>query len=102
DAASAVAATTVISLATLFVFPVATLGFAAIGTPVPPDLIWVALGGACAFVALFGVSVVLLFTDRLLIGGATMAGKVTRHLGKDVDAARVRKERDELRDVLGA
>jgi uncharacterized protein (TIRG00374 family) len=101
-AASAVAATTVISLGTLFVLPVVTLAFALIGAPTPRSLVWVALGGAVAFVVLFGVGVVLLFTNPLLRWGGRLVERAARRLHRDVTASGIEQERDRLRVVLGA
>jgi uncharacterized protein (TIRG00374 family) len=102
SAASAVAATTVISLGTLFILPVVTLVFALIGVSTPASLVWVALAGAAAFVVLFGLGVVLLFTDRLLRWGGGIVEAIARRIGRNVTAAGIEAERDRLRDVLGA
>lgn len=92
-AACALAATTVISLATLFVLPVMTLAFALIGAPTPRSLVWVALGGAVAFVVLFGVGVVLLLTNPTVA-----VGRPTDRAGRAASAPR----RDSVRHRAGA
>ena len=102
NAASAMAATTVMSLATLFVLPLVTLLFALIGAPTPRSLIWVAFGGAAAFAVLFGLGTVLLFTDSLLRRGARLAERIAPRLHRSVSAAGIEEQRDRLRVVLGA
>jgi uncharacterized protein (TIRG00374 family) len=102
SAASAMAATTVMSLATLFVLPVVTLVFALIGAPTPRSLVWVAVGGAAAFVVLFGVGVALLFNDAALRRSGRLSESVARKMHRSVTAIGIEAERDRLRDVLGA
>lgn len=101
-AASAVAATTVISLATLFLLPVLTLGLAVVGAPTPRSLGWVAVGGGLLFVVLFGLGVVLLLTDPLLRKGARLIEVAARRFDRDITASSIEHERDRLREALGA
>ena len=100
-AASAMAATTVMSLATLFALPVVTLVFALIGAPTPHSLVLVAAGGAIAFAVLFGLGAALLFNDWFLRWNARLAESVARHLHRSLTAAGIEDERDRLREVLG-
>ncbi len=90
------------SLATLFVLPVVTLLFALVGASTPRSLVWVAVGGAAAFVVLFGLGVVPLFTDALLRRGARLTESYAQRMRRTVAVAGIEQERDRLRDVLGA
>jgi uncharacterized protein (TIRG00374 family) len=101
SAASAMAATTVMSLATLCALPVVTLVFALIGAPTPHSLVLVALGGAVAFAVLFGFGAALLFNDRLLRQSARLFESVARRLHRALTAADVEEERNRLRKVVG-
>jgi len=102
SAASAMAATTVMSLATLFALPVVTLVFALVGAPTPPSLALVALGGAVAFAMMFALGAALLFNDRFLGLTARLAASVARRFHRSVTASNVTNERNRLRVVLGA
>ncbi len=101
-AASAMAATTVMSLATLFALPVVTLVFALIGAPTPHSLVLVAVGGAVAFAVLFGLGAALLLNDWFLQRSARLAESISRRLHHSVTAADIEEERNRLRAVLGA
>ena len=100
-AGSAIAATTFMSLATLFVLPVVTLLLALIGTPVPRSLVWVGVGGAGLFVVLFGVGMGLLTNDTVLRAVARFAQACGAKIGRQVTAEGIEEERDRLRVVLG-
>lgn len=100
-AASAIAVTTVMSLATLFVLPFVTLVFALLGAPTPRSLVWVAVGGGVAFSVLFGLGAVLMLSDSLLRWSAGLIEKVATRFGRKVTAAGIELERDRLRDALG-
>jgi len=101
-AASAMAATTVMSLATLFALPIVTLVFALVGAPTPPSLALVALGGAVAFALLFALGAGLLFNDRFIDLIARIAASVARRVHRSLAASDVKGERDRLRLILGA
>jgi len=100
-AASAMAATTVMSLATLFALPVVTLVVALVGAPTPHSLVLVALGGAVAFAVLFGLGAAMLFDDRFIQWIARVIEAVARRLRRELTAERVLDERNRLRRVLG-
>jgi uncharacterized protein (TIRG00374 family) len=101
-AASAMAATTVMSLATLFALPIVTLFFAAVGASTPRSLALVALVGAVSSAALFVLGALLLFNDAFLRSCARFVEVIALRMHRSVVASEVETERDRLRGVLGA
>jgi uncharacterized protein (TIRG00374 family) len=103
DAGGAVAASTVVSLGTLFALPIVTVVAALVGAPAPKSLVSVAVGGAIVFVLLFGVGAVLLANDRASHALARFVERVARALRRPkVTARRIEDERQQLRTVLGS
>jgi uncharacterized membrane protein YbhN (UPF0104 family) len=84
-AAGALAATSIISSATLFALPVVALVVAVLGAPIPRNLTIVALGAGLVAVALFGFGTVVLASGRAAwwaaSGAARVLAVVTRHRG---------------------
>ena len=102
-AASAIAATTVLSLGTLFALPIVTLSFALVGAPAPSSLVYVALGGAVLFLVLFGLGALFMSTDRPLRVIGRHVERLIGHRGKlHLTAAGIEDERDRLRETLGS
>ena len=67
EAGSTLAATSLISTATLSALPVVAVGLAFFGAPIPPGLLLVAWGGGILFLLLFGIGFVLVTTEQPLV-----------------------------------
>jgi len=106
NAAGALAATSLISTATLFLLPFVALCVAAFGAPIPRNLALVAGGAGILAALLFGFGTLLMarddvaavvarFTDR-------MSRPIARRIGREgVDCEEVMARREELVDALG-
>ena len=96
---AAVAATTVISLATLFVLPVVTLAVHA-HWRADPEEPWCGSRSAApaVFVVLFGIGVVLLLNEpAVAVGRSTWSKRAARRLHRDSDSdPSIEQERDRL------
>lgn len=107
EAASAMAATSVLSNALLFAIPTVAGLFALAGAPVPERLLPAAIVGAMFFVVLMALGAIAIrYTKPLWVVGR-FAGKVVAMLGRvfrqdwRFEADRVIEERDRLVGVLG-
>lgn len=71
EAGSTLAATSLISTATLSALPVVAVGLAFFGAPIPQGLLLVAWGGGILFLLLFGIGFVLVTTQQplMVVGG---------------------------------
>jgi uncharacterized membrane protein YbhN (UPF0104 family) len=103
-AAGALAATSLISTATLLALPVVALAVAAFGAPIPRNLTVVAGGAGVLAAVLFGAGTILMTSERA--AGATarllerLTGAVARRFGRGgVGAGDLLQHR---RDLLGA
>ncbi len=67
EAGSTLAATSLISTATLSALPVVAVGLAFFGAPIPQGLLLVAWGGGILFLLLFGIGFVLVTTEQPLV-----------------------------------
>lgn len=107
QAASAMAATGILSNALLFAIPTVAGLMALAGAPIPQRMLPAAIAGAVLFAILMAVGVVAMaFTKPLLAVGrfsAHMVGVIGRLLRRDwsFDPVRVVGERDRLVTVLG-
>ena len=106
NAAGALAATSLISTATLFLLPFIALCVAAFGAPIPRNLALVAGGAGILAALLFGVGTLLIARDRAAAAAARFAARVTGSLAprigrEGVDADDVMARRAELADALG-
>jgi len=106
-AGSTMAATSIVSTATLFALPFVALVLAFFGAPIPRGLVLVAWAGGILFLVLVGIGVIAVNTDRPLevVGGwgerlarwlAARTGRPTRF-----SVARVLAERDRVKVALG-
>ena len=106
NAAGALAATSLISTATLFLLPFVALCVAAFGAPIPRNLALVAGGAGVLAGLLFGVGTLLIASDRAAGAAARFAarvsGAVARRVGRvGLDPDEVMARRAELADALG-
>ncbi len=107
EAGSTLAATSLISTATLSALPVVAVGLAFFGAPIPQGLLLVAWGGGILFLLLFGIGFVLVTTNQPLVVvggwveriGRWMAGK--RHWESYPKAAGFVEQRDRVIAALG-
>jgi len=103
EAASALAAVSLISLATLFALPIVTLGFAVLGAPVPQSLAAVAVGGAIVFVAFFALGSVYLTTDKPVRAVSRVVERIARKVKRpQLTEHAIIDARDRLRAALGS
>ncbi|MBL8774426.1 MAG: flippase-like domain-containing protein [Acidimicrobiales bacterium] len=84
EAGSTLAATSLISTATLSALPVVAVGLAFFGAPIPQGLLLVAWGGGILFLLLFGIGFVLVTTQQPLI----VVGGWVERIGRWVAAKR--------------
>ena len=101
NAAGALAATSLISTATLFLLPFVALCVAAFGAPIPRNLAVVAGGAGILAALLFGVGTLLMSSDRAAGAAARFAarvsGAVARRMGREgLDPDDVMARRAEL------
>jgi uncharacterized protein (TIRG00374 family) len=106
NAAGALAATSLISTATLFLLPFVALCVAAFGAPIPRNLAVVAGGAGVLAALLFGIGTLLIANDRAAATASRLAAKVSgaiaRRVGrKGLDPRDVLARRAELADALG-
>jgi len=106
NAAGALAATSLISTATLFLLPFVALCVTAFGAPIPRNLAVVAGGAGVLAALLFGVGTLLMANDRAAAAAARFAarlsGAVARRMGRaGLDQEEVMARRAELADALG-
>ena len=106
NAAGALAATSLISMATLFLLPFVALCVAAFGAPIPRNLAVVAGGAGVLAALLFGVGTLLMANDRVAAAAARFASRVTgpvvRRMGRvSLDPDEVMARRAELAGALG-
>ncbi len=107
EAGSTLAATSLISTATLSALPVVAVGLAFFGAPIPQGLLLVAWGGGILFLLLFGIGFVLVTTNQPLVVvggwveriGRWMARK--RHWESYPKAAGFVEQRDRVIAALG-
>jgi uncharacterized protein (TIRG00374 family) len=106
-AGSTMAATSIVSTATLFALPVVALLLSIVGAPIPKGLVLVAWSGGILFLLLVGLGVVAVNTDRPLevVGGwiDRVVGFVARKRGRShrFSVARLLAERDRVKTALG-
>ncbi len=106
SAAGALAATSLISTATLFLLPFVALCVAAFGAPIPRNLAVVAGGAGVLAAVLFAVGTLLIANEGVAAAAARLTGRVTggiaRRFGHEgVDPDDVLARREELADALG-
>jgi uncharacterized membrane protein YbhN (UPF0104 family) len=106
QAAGALAATSLISTATLLALPVVALAVAAFGAPIPQNLTVVAAGGGVLAAVLFGAGTVVLASDRAAVTTARLVERATGVLARRIGRAEVHADdllarRRELVDALG-
>ncbi len=107
EAASAMAATGILSNALLFAIPTVAGAMALAGAPIPERLLPAAIAGAVFFFILMAVGIVAIRFTKPLLGVGHFAGRAASVLGrlvrKDWNFApqRVVTERDRLVGVLG-
>jgi hypothetical protein len=106
-AASGLTATSLIGTATLLALPLFAIPTILAGRPVPRGLAQSAWMGAFVFVLLVAAGALMLTTDRPLrsLGGAiqSIRNRVKRHAPPRTDLPdELQRERDEIRDTLGA
>ncbi len=106
-AGSTMAATSIVSTATLFALPAVALVLAFFGAPIPQGLVLVAWAGGILFLLLVGLGVVAVNTDRPLeVVGAwieRVANATAARLGRSnrFSVARMLAERDRVKAALG-
>lgn len=105
-AAGALAATSLISTATLLTLPVVALLVAVWGAPIPRNLTVVATGGGLLAAVLFGVGAVLMSSTNAAEATAGAVQRVTHLLGRPLRRGGVRAEdllhrRHDLKQALG-
>lgn len=106
-AGSTMAATSIVSTATLFALPFVALILAFFGAPIPQGLVLVAWAGGILFLLLVGLGVIAVNTDRPLevVGGwiDKVATAVARRMGRQhrFSVARLLAERDRVKTALG-
>jgi uncharacterized membrane protein YbhN (UPF0104 family) len=105
-AAGALAATSLISTATLLALPVVALGVAAFGAPIPRNLTVVATGGGLLAAVLFGLGTTLMTSERAAAATARLVERVAGAVGRRFGRAGVRAEdllqrRRDLVEALG-
>jgi uncharacterized protein (TIRG00374 family) len=106
-AGSTMAATSIVSTATLFALPFVALVLAFFGAPIPKGLVLVAWAGGILFLLLVGLGVIAVNTDRPLevVGG--WIDKATSAIGSRFgrqhrfSVARMLAERDRVKTALG-
>ena len=106
NAAGALAATSLISTATLFLLPFLALCVAAFGAPIPRNLALVAGGAGILATLLFGVGTLLIANERAAAATSRFAARVTGALGRrvhrdGVDPEEVMARRTDLARALG-
>jgi uncharacterized protein (TIRG00374 family) len=106
NAAGALAATSLISTATLFLLPFVALCVAAFGAPVPRNLTLVAGGAGVLAALLFGIGTLLIARERAAAAAARFAsrvsGAVARRVGREgLHPEDVMARRAELVGALG-
>jgi uncharacterized protein (TIRG00374 family) len=106
-AGSTMAATSIVSTATLFALPFVALVLALFGAPIPKGLVLVAWAGGILFLLLVGLGVIAVNTDRPLevVGGwiDAAATLIARRFGRQhrFSVARLLAERDRVKTALG-
>jgi uncharacterized protein (TIRG00374 family) len=106
-AGSTMAATSIVSTATLFALPVAALILALFGAPIPKGLVLVAWAGGILFLLLVALGVIAVNTDRPLeVVGSWIERAVAffnRRMGRTTNfsVARLLAERDRVKAALG-
>lgn len=107
EAGSTLAATSLISTATLSALPVVAVALAFFGAPIPRGLLLVAWGGGILFLLLFGIGFVLVTTNQPLVvvgGWVERAGRWIarkRHWESYPRAEGFVEQRDRIIAVLG-
>jgi uncharacterized membrane protein YbhN (UPF0104 family) len=106
NAAGALAATSLISTATLFLLPFVALCVAAFGAPIPRNLVLVAGGAGVLAALLFGIGTLLIAREGVAAAAARFAARVSRgiahRIGREgLDPDDVMARRRELADALG-
>jgi uncharacterized protein (TIRG00374 family) len=107
-AGSTLAATSLISTATLAALPVVAVLLAVFGAPIPRGLLLVAWGGGILFLLLFGVGFILVTTDQPLLTVGGWIERVSRWIGEKRHwdsyprAEGFIEERDRVITALGA
>ncbi|MFL6207222.1 MAG: YbhN family protein [Acidimicrobiales bacterium] len=106
NAAGALAATSLISTATLFLLPFVALCVAAFGAPVPRNLALVAGGAGILAALLFGLGTLLMASEGVAAAVARFASRtsaaVACRIGREgLDCDEVMARRAELVDALG-
>jgi uncharacterized protein (TIRG00374 family) len=107
-AGSTLAATSLISTATLAALPVVAVLLAVFGAPIPRGLLLVAWGGGILFLLLFGVGFILVTTDQPLLTVGGWVERVSRWLAEKrhwdsyPKAEGFIEERDRVITALGA
>ena len=107
-AGTALAATGLITTATLFSLPLVAAAVALFGAPVPRNLLVVAWGGGLLFALMFGLGVLLVTTDEPLRIVGRRVEQLSRwlqrrfHRGGGVTADRLLSERDRVTSALGS
>ncbi len=108
EAGSTLAATSLVSTATLSALPVVAVFLALFGAPIPRGLLLVAWGGGILFLLLFGIGFVLVTTDQplLVVGGwVERIGRWLarrRHWDSYPRAQGFVEQRDRITTVLGS
>ena len=105
-AAGALAATSLISTATLLALPLVALSVAVFGAPIPRNLTMVAGGAGLLAAVLFAVGTILMTSDRAANAAANLvervAGAIGRRFGRTgVQADDLLRRRHDLVDALG-
>lgn len=106
-AGSTMAATSIVSTATLFALPAVALLLAFFGAPIPRGLSLVAWAGGILFILLVSFGVVAVNTDRPLEAVGSLVERIAhwvahrRHTVNRFTVARVLAERDRVKTALG-
>jgi uncharacterized membrane protein YbhN (UPF0104 family) len=106
QAAGALAATSLISTATLLALPVVALSVAAFGAPIPQNLTVVSAGAGILAAVLFGLGTLLMASERAAGAAARLVerlvGLIAHRIGKPgVTAEDLLQRRRDLLDALG-
>jgi uncharacterized protein (TIRG00374 family) len=106
-AGSTMAATSIVSTATLFAMPAVALLLAFFGAPIPRGLSLVAWAGGILFILLVSFGVVAVNTDRPLVAVGSLVERAAdwiahrRHRVNRFTVARMLAERDRVKTALG-